>query len=87
MRSATEAMFNGSTGCLHKMLLEGFTKEEGTFKSEVAGGPSVWKRPISHRWLIVEPGIVPRCSDFYSIVLHKRFHVHDSLDIPGGISA
>lgn len=49
MRSAIEAMCYGSTDCFYKMLLEGFTKEEGTFKLEVAGGPSMWKRPIPYR--------------------------------------
>lgn len=81
-----EAMFYGSTSCLYSMLLERFTKEVVAYKLEVAGGPSIWKRPISDRWWVVEAGIGPRSSDFFSIVFHKCFHIYDGLDISGGIS-
>lgn len=71
---------------LYRMLLEGFTEEVVAYKLEVAGGPSIWKRPISDRWLVVETGIGPKSSDFFSIVLAKYFHIFDGLDISGGIT-
>lgn len=47
------------------MVLEGFIKEEVRFKLEDASQSSIWRRPIAERWLMVDPGIVPRSSDFF----------------------
>lgn len=72
MRSEIETTCYGSTEKLfiqYRMISEGFTKEERSFKLEDAGVPSIWRRLISDRELMVESGIDPRFSDFYSIVL------------------
>lgn len=49
-----EAMSKGAQNCGWGMILEGFTKEEMVFKLDYAGGPSIWRRPILDRGLMLD---------------------------------